>query len=165
MLNEDIYTKSCGTVNSKRKDLQPPLHVKKSALRRQLRNRGDSVSYFKDNLNVTALDDNNIVMILRNNSCSDPVRCERQVGRQRIMIPQPRAISDYKQFMNGVDLHDQLRKWYACGRPNKMYWKYLLWYIVDCYRVNTSFVYKESSSRTMRKKRFSFIELPGFTLV
>ena len=160
MLNEDIYT--CGTVNSKGKDLPPPLHVKKSALRRQLRNRGDSLSYFKDNLNVTALDDNNIVLILHNNSCSDPVRCERQVGRQPIMIPQPKAISDYNQFMNVVDLHDHLRKRYACGRPNKKYWKYLLWFIVDCYAY---FVYKESSSRTMRKKRFSFIELPGFTLV
>ena len=117
------------------------------------------MSYFKDNLNVTVLDDNNIVMILHDNSCSDPVRCERQVGRQRMMIPQPKAISDYNQFMNGVDLHDQLRKRYACGRPSKKYWNYLLWFIVDCYRVNAYFVYKESSSRTMRKKRFSFIEL------
>ena len=55
MLNGDIYT--CGTGNSKRKGLPPPLHVKKSALRQKLRNRGDSVSYFKDNLNVTALED------------------------------------------------------------------------------------------------------------
>ena len=58
------------------------------------------------------------------------------------MIPQPKTISDYNQFMNGVDLHDQLRKRYAC--PSKKYWKYLLWYIVDCYRVNAYFVHKES---------------------
>ena len=156
MLEEDIYT--CGTVNSNRKDLPPPLRVKKAALRRELPNRGDSVSYFKDSLNVTAWNDNNIVMILHNNSSSDPVRCERQVGRQRMMIPQPKAISDYNQFMNGVDLHDQLRKRYACGRPSKKYWKYLLWFIVDCCRVNAYIVYKESSSRTMRKKRFTHLD-------
>lgn len=79
------------------------------------------MSYIKDNLSVTAWNDNNIVMIVHNNSTSDPVRCERQVGRQRVMVPQPKAIADYNQFMNGVDLHDQLRKKYACGRPSKKY--------------------------------------------
>lgn len=44
------------------------------------------------------------------------MRCERQVGRNRQMIPQPKAIADYNRFMNGVDLHDQMRKKYSCGR-------------------------------------------------
>lgn len=100
------------------------------------------MSYIKDNLSVTAWNDNNLVMIVHNNSTSDPVQCERQVGRQRVMVPQPKAIADYNQFMNGVDLHDQLRKKYACGRPSKKYWKYILWFILDCCRVNAYLLYE-----------------------
>lgn len=156
LLEEYIYT--CGTVNPNGKELPPPLRQKKSVLKRQLPNRGDSVSYIKDNLSVTAWNDNNIVMIVHNNSTSDPVRCERQVGRQRVMVPQPKAIADYNQFMNGVDLHDQLRKKYACGRPSKKYWKYILWFILDCCRVNAYLVYKEASSRTIQKKRYTHLD-------
>ena len=97
-------------------------------------------------------------MILHNNSSSDPVRCERQVGSQRMMIPKPKAISNYNQFMYGVDLHDQLRKRYACGRPSKKYWKYLLWFIVDCCRVNAYIVCKESSIKDNEEKA---IHSPG----
>lgn len=74
------------------------------------------------------------------------------------MVPQPKAIADYNQFMNGVDLHDQLRKKYACGRPSKKYWKYILWFILDCCRVNACLVYKEASSRTIRKKRYTHLD-------
>ena len=34
--------------------------------------------------------------------------------------------------MNGVDIHDQLREPYPAGRPSKKYWKYIMWFIVDC---------------------------------
>lgn len=42
LMEEDMYT--CGTVNPNRKDLPPPLRQKKSVLKHQLPNGGDSVS-------------------------------------------------------------------------------------------------------------------------
>ena len=61
-----------------------------------------------------------------------------------MMFAQPKTISDYNYFMNRVDLHDDLRKRYACGRPSTKYWHYLLRFIVDCCCVNAYFMYKES---------------------
>ncbi|XP_062615302.1 piggyBac transposable element-derived protein 4-like [Saccostrea cucullata] len=120
LLEEDIYT--CGTVNSNRKDIPNQLRQKKLVIKRQIPQRGDSVSYQKGSLS---------------------------------MIPQPKAISDYNQYMNGVDLHDQMRKKYACGRPSKKYWKYILWFILNCARVNAYILFKESSTRVLRRKRYT----------
>lgn len=105
------------------------------------------MDYKKDGLSVTAWNDNNVVLVLHNNSSSDPVRCERQVGRNRQMIPQPKAIADYNRFMNGVDLHDQMRKKYSCGRASKKYWKYLMWFIIDCARTNAYIIFREDSPK------------------
>ncbi|CAL9687268.1 unnamed protein product [Knipowitschia caucasica] len=84
------------------------------------------------------------------------VTCERQVGRQKLTVPQPQAINRYNQHMNGVDVHDQLRKKYAASRASKKYWKYILWFVVDCCRVNAWILYKLASTRQMgRKKRYA----------
>lgn len=63
------------------------------------------------------------------------------------MIPQPKAIADYNRFMNGVDLHDQMRKKYSCGRASKKYWKYLMWFIIDCARTNAYIIFREDSPK------------------
>lgn len=156
LLLEDIYT--CGTLNPNRKEIPPQLRQKKAIIKREIPQRGDSVAFKKDGLSVTAWNDNNVVLVLHNNSSSDPVRCERQVGRNRQMIPQPKAIADYNRFMNGVDLHDQMRKKYSCGRASKKYWKYLMWFIIDCARTNAYIIFREASERTLRRKRFTQLD-------
>lgn len=74
LLLEDIYT--CGTLNPNRKEIPPQLQQKKAIIKLQIPQRGDSVDYKKDGLSVTAWNDNNVVLVLHNNSSSDPVRCE-----------------------------------------------------------------------------------------
>lgn len=94
---------------------------------------------------------------MHNNSTSDPVRCERQ----RVMdSPSIKILADYMyhQLMNDVDLHDQLRKKYASVRPSKKYWMFILWFVLDCCRVNAYIVYKEAWSRTIRNKRYTHLD-------
>ena len=126
------------------------------------------MAFQKDNITVTAWNDNNIVVVAH--TClphpSEMTVCERQVGRQMLTVPQPQAINRYNQHMNGVDVHDQLRKKYAASRASKKYWKYILWFVVDCCRVNAWILYKLTSTRQVgRRKRYSqkdfILELEG----
>jgi hypothetical protein len=157
LYEEDIYT--CGTVNPNRKDLPKPLRQKKRVIKKTLvPNRGDSVSYERRKLTVTAWNDNNIVIVLYNNCNDDSVGCYRQVDRNRVFLTQPKALANYNKYMNGVDLHDQMRKKYAAGRPSKKYWKYIMWFVIDCIRVNAYLLYKEASTRVTRKKRYTHFD-------
>lgn len=155
LLSDNIY--ACGTMLTNKKDAPPAMKVKKRELKRRLPQRGDIMSFQKNNVTVTAWNDNNIVVVAH--SClshpSEMVTCERQVGRQKLTVPQPQAINRYNQHMNGVDVHDQLRKKYAASRASKKYWKYILWFVVDCCRVNAWIVYKLASTRQLgRRKRY-----------
>ena len=153
LLSDHIY--ACGTMMTNRKDAPPAMKMTKQQLKRRLPKRGDTMSFQKNNVTVTAWNDNNIVVVAH--SClSDPgemVTCERQVGRQTLTVQQPHAIHRYNQHMNGVDVHDQLRKKYAASRASKKFWKYILWFVVDCCRVNAWIVYKLASTRQVGKRK------------
>lgn len=151
LLSDHIY--ACGTMLTTRKDVPPAMKLKK-----QLPNRGDTMTFQKNNVTVTAWNDNNIVIVA--DTClphpSEMTTCERQVGRQKLTVPQPQAINRYNQHMNGVDVHDQLRKKHAASHASKKYWKYILWFVVDCCRVNAWILYRLTSTRQVgRRKRYS----------
>ena len=141
---DNIY--ACGTLMTNRRGSPPALHITKRALRRDLPNRGDSVSYQKNGVTVTAWNDNNVVVIAHTQlqKSAEAVLCKRQIGSEKKDIPQPKAIERYNQHMNGVDTHDQMRKKYPAGRASKKYWKYIFWFTVDCCTVNSWILYKES---------------------
>ena len=42
--------------------------------------------------------------------------------------------------------------------PAKKYWKYLMWFIIDCAHVNAYIMFRETSRRTLRRKRFTHID-------
>lgn len=155
LLADHIY--ACGTMMANRKGVPPAMKQKKK-LKKQLPKRGDTMAFQKNNVTVTAWNDNNVVIVAH--SCltrpSEMITCERQVGRQKLTVPQPQAINRYNQHMNGVDVHDQLRKKYAASRASKKYWKYILWFVVDCCRVNAWILYKLASTRQVgRRKRYA----------
>ena len=156
LLQDGIY--ACGTVTTNRKGAPPAFKVNKRMLRRSLPNRGDSKCYQKAGIAVTAWNDDNVVVIAHTNQPKpdEMVTCERQIGRQKVTIPQPKPIESYNQNMNGVDVHDQMRKKYPAGRPSKKYWKYIMWFVIDCCRVNAWIIYKEVSTRQVgRRARFT----------
>ena len=73
-----------------------PLALKghKRTLRRNLPNVGDSIAYQKEGVTVTACNDNNVVVIahLHLSSPDDLVTCERQIGREKRTITQPKSV-------------------------------------------------------------------------
>lgn len=152
LLSDHIY--ACGTIMNTKKGVPPAMKDKKQ-LKRQVPNRGDSISFQQNNITVTAWNDNNVVVLAH--SClahpGEMFTCERQVGRQKLTVQQPHAIHRYNQHMNGVDVHDQLRKKYAASRASKKYWKYILWFVIDCCRVNAWLLYKLTSTRRLERKR------------
>ena len=85
-----------------------------------------------------ACNDNNVVVIAHTHlpSPGDLFICEHQIGCEKHTIPQPKAIPSYNFHINGVDIHDQMQKKYPDGRPSEKYWKYIMWFVVECCRVN-----------------------------
>lgn len=154
--NEGIFT--CATMMSNRKSFPPDLRMKNSQLKKKLQCRGDSITYQKGSTCVTVWNDNNLVTVIYNNveDPSEHSTCRRQVSLQSQEIPQPKAVSLYNKHMNGVDIHDQLRKKYSAGRSSKKYWKYIMWFVIDCCRVNAWILYKLSSGRQqVTRKRYT----------
>lgn len=154
LYKDKIYT--CGTIQNNRKGLPLEIKVKKNVLKKRIPNRGDSLSFQHGPTTVTAWNDNNIVVVIHNNMPNpmESTTCQRQVGRENREINQPNAIQSYNKYMNGVDVHDQMRKQYQCGRASKKYWKYLLWFMFDVARVNSWIIYSQVSTRQVSPKRF-----------
>ena len=147
---------SCGTVRANRKGF--PSDLKKP---RDVKNRGDMRLRQKGRSNLTAAvwKDKRLVHTL--STLSNPngdMQAQRRVGPNIINIRQPAAIFAYNQYMGGVDLHDQLRMNYSLGRNSKKWWRYLFWFLVNCSIVNSFLLFKASSQRPQKKKRYSHID-------
>ena len=76
-----------------RKGTPLALKVPKRTQRQNLLNRGDSIVYQKEGVKVTALNDNNVIVIAHTHlpSPGDLVTCEHQIGREKHTIPQPKG--------------------------------------------------------------------------
>ena len=86
---------------------------------------------------VTSAHDNSIVTVNRRNpdGTSEQVTC-------------PYAVAEYNRYMGGVDLSDQLKKYYSYDRKSKRWWLRLFYHLLDlcvvnvyilcvkCYRLN-----------------------------
>ena len=51
-------------------------------------------------------------------------------------VPFPHLLSDYQQYMRGVDRGDQLIVCYNIGQRSKKWWKKIITYIIECSLVN-----------------------------
>ena len=162
---DGIY--ACATVMVNRKGTPPPLKCTKRLLRRKLPNRGDSLSFQKGPVTVTAWNDNNVVVIAHSNleNPAEQTTCDRRVANHVKIVNQPRAIQVYNSHMNGVDIHDQLREPYPAGRPSKKYWKYIMWFIVDCCQVNAWILWRECKGGNAGITHKDFVTQIGDCLV
>ena len=62
--------------------------------------------------------------------------------KQKKDTPIPLSIYYYNNFMGGVDLSDQMLKYYEVLRQTKKYWKTLFYHFIDLASVNAFILYK-----------------------
>ena len=92
------------------------------------------------------------------NQPDDIQPAQRCVGASVIHLNQPAAVHSYNKHMSGVDQHDQLRMNYSVGRNSKKWWPYLFWFFVNCAIVNSFLMYKETSLRWNKKKKYTHLD-------
>ena len=137
---EENDTYACSTVRINRKGLPP--EIKKA----NPKVPGQTVKMQKGNLLATVWFDKRKVALI--STCQNPG--DQQIERPRAregrpkQISKPTAIINYKKFMGGVDLSDQMRSYYPMGRESKKWWKYLLWFITDLCIINSFILYQET---------------------
>ena len=106
LLRHDLY--ACGTVRQNRRGLPP--QIRSTTLE-----RGESMSWQTDTLLVFAWQDKRPVHVL--STLSQPGEMETVSRRERdgslVSVNCPSAIFTYTKYMGGVDLGDQLRKYYS----------------------------------------------------
>lgn len=154
LLESGLY--GCGTVRVNRKGF--PVDLKKP---RNVKERGQFLVMQKGATNLTASVWKDKRLVHHLSTLSDPTvirDCQRKNGRAILELRQPSSCHSYNQYMAGVDKHDQLRMKYEVGRNSKKWWRYLFWFVVNCAIVNAYIIYKATSSRVLKKKRYSHLD-------
>lgn len=73
------------------------------------------------------------------------------VKGEREEVPCPESISDYNQFMGGVDRMDQMLSAYSVAQKSRRWWIKLFYYFIDCAIVNCFILYKETTKKNNHK--------------
>ena len=119
---ESNDTYACATVRVNRMDLPP-------CAKDKLRAAGKKVVRQKGNVVFTKWHDKRDVSFLSTN-CS-PLAPDVDVQRHNQNIAKPAVVAQYNKNKGGVDLADQLRKYYSVGRSCYQWYRYLFWFVVD----------------------------------
>ena len=75
---------------------------------------------------------------------------------QEHQVPAPTQVIDYIANMGGVDRHDQLRSYHTCSRKSQIWWKQLLFFLIDISRVNAFLLYKGARNNPMDQSKFVY---------
>ena len=128
---ESNDTYACATVRCNRKDLPP---CAKDKLR-----PGEKLVRQKGNVVFTKWHDKRDVSVISTN-CS-PLAVDVVVNRRNQQVSKPSVIDQYNKHMGGVDLADQLRKYYSVGRSSFKWYRYLFWFLIDVSKCNSFIMY------------------------
>lgn len=135
LLDENIY--SCATTRANRKDFPKELALTNPQVK--CLKQGESLFRRKDNLVATAWKDKRVVHFL--STQSNPVGDETVNRKQRDgtvnQVPSAPVVKSYNKNMGGVDLHDQMRGYYAVGAKARKWWRYIFWFCLDVGIVNS----------------------------
>lgn len=74
-------------------------------------------------------------------------------------MPTVPVVKSYNKSMGGVDLHDQLRGYYAIRTKSRKWWRYLFWFCVDLSIVNASILEKKAVNHRSRTQLTFRVEL------
>jgi hypothetical protein len=58
-------------------------------------------------------------------------------------VNKPKIVTDYNQYMSGVDIADQLMVYYACGRRMLKWYKRVFWRLIEHVLINAYILFKE----------------------
>ena len=75
-------------------------------------------------------------------------------GGSREKISKPKIVTDYNQFMSGVDIADQLMVYYACGRKSMKWYKRVFWRLLDHAILNAYILFKAVTGLKQSQKKF-----------
>lgn len=153
LLEDNIY--SCSTARANRKDFPKELAANNQDVKR-LR-QGQAVFRRKNNVVATAWKDKKIVHFI--STQSNPVGDDTVNRKQRdgtiIQVPTVPVVKAYNKSMGGVDLHDQMRGYYAIGTKSRKWWRYLFWFCLDVSIVN-SFILEKKALNHMTRTQLAF---------
>ena len=147
----------CGTLRSNRKGFPDQL---KSKVKKGLKERGDSEVVQCGNYTVYLWQDTRPVLVISSNSqANETVNINRKKKDGSIIsVKCPHAIALYNKYMGGVDLNDQIRKYYHIRLKSKKYYKYLFWFLFDLTITNAYILSKHYSAmgiKTMKEFRIT----------
>lgn len=130
-------TYACGTVLKNRKRL--PLELRHD----QLKTQGEIIAYQcneEKQVLCSSWYDKKQISILSTNVNHNVVKVHRRKGKEKNEVDCPESFKLYNQYMGGVDLADQKRKYYSISRKSMKWWYYLFWFLIDTTIVNSFIV-------------------------
>ncbi|XP_068712041.1 piggyBac transposable element-derived protein 4-like [Montipora foliosa] len=157
LLRDQIYV--CGTVRSNRQGI--PREIAPTTQQVKRLQQGESLFLRKENVIVTVWKDKKPVYFL--STQSNPVGDERVNRRQRdgsiVEVPSVPVVKSYNNNMGGVDLSDQLRRYYMTGRKSMKWWRCLVWFLVDVSIVNAHILERLSRNHRNRTQQYNYLNL------
>ena len=142
-------TTACGTILVNRKGIPEIIKGVKAfkgdrGAVRWIRDKNVVFLQWKDNKTVTFLSSMHN-SVNKFNFCNRRSKVNGEFRRMRVKRPQ--LVSDYNQYMSGVDKSDQLIGKYNCIRKTTRYWKTLFYHFLDIARVNSYILFQDWHKR------------------
>ena len=153
LLSHNIYC--TGTLRSNRRNFPPDL---KDVSKRGLASRGDVMVRQDGNVSVCVWQDTRPVTFM--SSGHNPAHT-KSIGRKTadgsiIEVDCPLSITDYNQFMGGVDRGDQYRKYYHVRVKSRKSYKYIYWFLFEICVLNSFILSRYSPCTTSTHTFLSF---------
>ena len=80
---------------------------------------------------------------------SEPVNRRAKEGETET-VNKPKIVTDYHQYMSGVDIADQLMVYYACGCRTLKWYKRVFWRLLEHAIINSFILFKQVIQPNLR---------------
>jgi len=161
-LVKDLFEKgtySAGTVRTNRKDFPESLKVNKKEKKNILEIGEFRFATYKDIISAVVWRDRRDVYLLssmHNRSVGTALKRPKG-GKEKVPVPCPTVVSDYNQFMGGVDLADQHLSYYSLTQRRTIkWWKKVFWRLLDISIINSWVIFRTNSPDSKIKSQREF---------